>query len=279
MKKIISMACLFMSFNAFCEFPVTDIREFKGSYQRPEGNGSADSLIFPEIGKPATEAIKIKVIEKDKGYLLTYGAEEFLYENPPEFLADVDSFHVNGLNILTKENTASLDIYAIDTAGREGKARVRDLKANCLENDSSITDFSTKLIDSCLTNSHVNFSEIYVEQVSDSAGAVKGLSDVMNLFATEEDLTSSDKIDLQNFKLNVNNHRFSLSSKINIGLKATIKASGVTEYEKDKNRIKIKISSVKAGIFNITSKVFKTLKESESETFIVQKPYVYILMK
>jgi len=279
MKKSIAMAALVLSFHTFAEYPIFNITNFTGNYQAPEGSGNADTFTIPETSEIRTNAVSLKVVQKDNGYQFNYGDKEYFYENPPEFLTNVELVTWKNTNLKAKNQKATLSLASFDSTSREVKAKIRDLFFNCIENDSSITDLATKVIDACLANSQGRFQSVLIKQYNEVDGAVKGLSDALQLFSTEEQVAGTSTIDLKNLSLNVNNHRFSLSVKVNLSMKATIKASGSSWYEKDKKRIKVKVSKVKAGFFNITNKVFSELKKSETETFIVEKPYIYFLMK
>jgi hypothetical protein len=87
------------------------------------------------------------------------------------------------------------------------------------------------------------------------------------------------EVGLKNVSLKVNGGKFDLSADIQAQISGTAKSTGSIKYEAAIKKITVKVTEVKFGFLDVTSKVFDELKKQESSTLQVSKPYLYLTIK
>lgn len=279
MKKLIISVLLLTSSSSFADFEFIQLLNFNGLYKSPEGRASAEKFIVPDFNSKKLDQalIDINISQQDNGYLLKYTDKEYLFENPPTFLQDVDQIKWKDIDLLSKQKRFYLDLPELSSKGTDGSAFFSKLRVECFENDASITSFSLKLIDGCTTNSTMSFSRILFNKTLRPIHILEGLKNTISKLTTDKSNSRLNNVmEFTKFSFSSKDNNFKLKLTAKTSRKVKVKMSGLMNFNKTTNILKIKINKAKSGFINIKNIIFKELKKQESETFKVQKPYIYI---
>jgi hypothetical protein len=251
MKKLITIALLCLSFNVFSAFPEALLEDFTGEYQDP--NGSA-TVLNVEFGDLVMEDLEFYVEKQGTSLLVEAFGEEIEIEDIPQMVDDLDTLNIDNVSVLSEADQAQLTMNHLDasfvTTDSTKSYDFNNLQVNC--NNRPSQDPRTILqefLDSCL-NEYAKITLSGVNLTTD--GKETKVSDI-------------------SVTANGNDLKVSLKAK---GMK--VKGTGEIYYEGD--RVRLKIIKVKAGIFNLTKKIFKELDKMQSDKIIVNKPWVTLLL-
>ena len=156
-----------------------------------------------------------------------------------------------------KSNGVRLGIPLIETTAEKGGGTLKGLTANCGSSKASIE--SSDILDGILTSCI-------------SRGTVR-----LESFKGNKDKASN--IDVEKVKFDIRNGKLTFEARVDIGSSMKVTGNGSVTYSRSKNEMKLKIDRVKAGILNVTGKVFKELKKLESDQISVNRPYITISLK
>lgn len=252
MKSILLMAAILMSFTVSAEFDQGLISDFTGEYTEPSGTANADIFKYGHLDYADVDFS----VEKQAGslYLEAFG-ESHEFENIPQMIEDLDYLNWNDISLDSTASEISLNIDSLS-----GHALIENVKKA----------MNLKSLAAHCKNKESNEERTYVEELLDSCLNKYGKV-TLGSFTMIND---GKETVLSKGSITANNNSLSLKVKLKAG---TVKGSGNVYYEND--RIRIKVSKVKFGIFNITKKVFKELEKMDNEKIIVNKPWIEILLK
>jgi hypothetical protein len=263
MKKIIIALAFQGLVSTYADFTTVKVKNFTGSYTQPDGRATASELIIPSSNKGQ---IEITVQGDENGYHLTYGENEYYFENPPAIINDIYKGTWKDVNYVTQGSKLNASIESFSSAVQYSDTILRSFKASCNEN-RSFENYGHQLIDGCLTNANLGIG--YFKTTSTRK--------ILNIFEDLPGVRASTTV-VQDGSINISNGKFKMTAKVDIGMSAKVKIEGTTKFDVSKNRVAIRIDKAKASFINIKNKIFEELKKSESDTLKVQKPYIYILM-
>ena len=104
------------------------------------------------------------------------------------------------------------------------------------------------------------------------------LSSIIRAIVKALDLSGrGDDTTVESLQLNITNNKFKGSVKVNVGVSATVKFEGLVEYSKAEKKTSIRLDKAKASFLDVRGKIFDELEEAQSESFIVERPWIYIL--
>jgi hypothetical protein len=86
-------------------------------------------------------------------------------------------------------------------------------------------------------------------------------------------------VSIKNLDLRINAGKFELSADVKAQISGEAKANGTMKYDQPTKKLTVKISEVKFGFLDVTSRVFDELEKQESNSFKVSKPYLYITIE
>ncbi|MBT7610385.1 MAG: hypothetical protein HN576_11560 [Bacteriovoracaceae bacterium] len=251
MKNLITIALICLSFNVFAAFPEALLEDFTGEYQDP--NGSA-TVLNVEFGDLVMEDLEFFVEKQGTSLMLEAFGEEIEIEDIPQMIDDLEVLNISNISVLSEAFQAQLTMNHLDasfvTADSTKSYDINTLQVNC--NNRSSQDPRTVLqefLDSCLNE----YGKITLAGVNLTTDGKETKISGVNVIADGNDL------------------KVSLKAK---GMK--VKGTGEVYYEGD--RIRLKITKVKAGIFNLTKKIFKELGKIQSDKIIVNRPWVTLLL-
>ncbi|WP_127717919.1 hypothetical protein [Halobacteriovorax sp. HLS] len=264
MKKTLLGLMLLSAPLALADFTTVRITDFTGSYDKPDGRATASELIIPTQNK---SKIEVTLQGDEKGYLLSFNNREYYFENPPAIINDIYTGNWKDLNYVTSGRRLSASIGTFNSVVEYSDTALRGLNVNCSK-ARMFENYGHQVLDACLTNSKVNLT--YFKTSSSRK--------ILNILEELPGVRASTTV-VKNGTITISNKSFNMVAEVDIGMNAKVKIEGKTEFEDDKKRVSIRIDKAKASFLNIKNKIFDELKKSESDTFRVQKPYLYIMLK
>lgn len=264
MKKTLIGLMLIGAPFTFADFTTVRITDFTGSYDKPDGRATASELVIPSKNK---SKIEITLRGDDKGYLLSFEDREYYFENPPAIINDIYTGNWKDLNYVTSGRKLSASVGTFTSVVEYSDTSLRGLSVNCSE-ARVFENYGHQILDGCLTNSQMNLS--YFKSSSSRK--------LLNILEDLPGIRASNTV-VKNGSIKISNKSFNMIAEVDIGMSAKVKIEGKTEFQDDQKRVVIRIDKAKASFINIKNKIFDELKKSESDTFKVQNPYLYILLK
>lgn len=250
----------------------SDVQNFRGSYL--EDRGSAAANVWQLAGGERGENVSFDVFKENQQIRLVTPTEEFLFDEIPEFLLELDQLSWTGANAQTGGREVSLSLKELSGRGIGQSLRLVSLDGQC-RGAGHNGDFFQNPLEACTNSGTLKFRELNTQEALTRNGTSlyqfleKVLENLFPLKATQSSVT------LKDFDLKVRNKSFDLKVKADLSISATIKAEGSFSYSED--RVRIKIDKVKASFLTITGKVFDELEKIQSPNFVVNRPYVTIL--
>jgi hypothetical protein len=233
------------------------VSKFNLKYTDPMGEGQAASFSFNEY---SAQDVKVQLEKAGSSFHVVATGnehfEEFEVEDAPEFLLKARTMSVSNLNLTFAEKIQlGLTQGKFDSAD---SLKVDNLSLDCSRAKKEV-DLGDQAIAGCLQKLSFKISKL------SSSSDTKEFS-VLNL-------------GVQSMDLRINAGKFDLSADVKAQVSGRVKGNGSASYDSQKGLLTIKISEVKFGFFNITSKVFDELKREENERMRVREPYVYLQLK
>jgi hypothetical protein len=84
---------------------------------------------------------------------------------------------------------------------------------------------------------------------------------------------------LKNVELKVSAGKFNLTGDIKAQVSGTAESKGSIRYDLVAKKLTVKVSEIKFGFLDVTSRVFDELKKQENQNLKVQEPYLYLMIK
>lgn len=245
--KTLLMLMLFGSY-VHAETLNLKVENFNFTYTDPKGDGSATSFRRNQL---LNSEVFVRVDKVDTSFrLLVTGAkqEEFEFKDAPSFMTDAKSMNVTGFNL----NFSNVTILSLgsgrfvsekDTLGFDG------VSVNCVR-PSGIPEVMDQVLLGCIQSMALKSSRF-----------------------------SQEGLRINSLDLKTSNGRFDLTADIKAEISGKVRSRGNMAYDPKTGIATIKISEVKFGILNVTSKVFDALKKKESDKFKVKEPFLYYNLK
>lgn len=244
------------------------VKNFSFSYQNPHGQGEATS--FSRNKFSANEKVNVTVdrIDQDFHLQVTGGENEsFVLKNAPSFMTDADTISINGFNLdFNEQLNLSLSSGKFDSKSDSLQLDGLTLSCQKLGPEENIMD---QLITGCIQKMSLKSSKF------SSAGAEDLLASALD----EAFVSVLGGVGVNSIALSTNAGKYELAAEVKAQISGKVKSSGNLSYDASSGKLTVKISEVKFGILNITSKVFDELKKQESAKLSVKAPYVYLLLK
>jgi hypothetical protein len=268
MKRIF-IALLCLPTMAFSQNFKADVKNFNFNYKIPLGEGVASSFSMESF--EARQEVRV-AIEKlnEEFFIKVSGAEEgeFNFKNPPAFIKDAESMTIRGFN-LSFQNALSINLNQADFVSPDNALHLQNFSLGCQRN-LVLEDLMDQVISGCTQGMNLKSSRFSSSEEALSKAIVQ---------VVEKEVGPMSGIGVNSLDMRVSGGRYDLSAEIKAQISGKIKSKGELSYDAAKKELRVKISSVKYGFFNITSKVFDELEKKESEKMKVSKPYVYFKLK
>ncbi len=274
MKLPMSLAIMgaFIPMSILGAWPHFDIKKLELNYNDPIGHGRADSLVW-EKDVSVQENKKFEVERRGRSFYLKTFDEEFVWDDLPAKIEEAKSIKAQGIQLTTDQNKKlNLTIAHLDLKGEKENLFIQALSGHCLKNRKFLSA-NEALLDACLTNTQLIFKKIFFSE-NKIAFIHSFFAGVFPQITTLGQTTILEKGQFKIVKGKLKGE-FDFRGDLNVG----VRLWGHSQYNSVEKTIIVRLDKVKASFLNITKKVFAELEKNESETFIVQRPFIYIKLK
>lgn len=264
MKKMF-FALVLVSMTAKAQTDTLYVSNFNFDYTNPQGRGSAENLGSKSSLRAAVDLLVDRV---DREFKLTVlGDHEAVYDfkNAPDFMVDAERMAIRSFNLNLVKERLNASLAAGTFESRKDNLRLDGLSLDCARASEESTTVD-QLLQGCTQALTFKLSKFV------SSESISAFEEVL-------DLPRGGSVQVSSLELKIRSKKFDLSGEVRAQVSGKVKASGQMSYESQRGQLAIKISEVKFGFLNITSKVFDELKKNESDRFTVKEPYVYYQLK
>ena len=261
---------LLMSSMAWGQVSQVGISNFNFTYQAPQGSGSADAFSYQQK-RDAGQNVHVEKIGEDFKILLE-GVEnrELTFKNAPDIIKNANTIQLSAFDF----SFADKFLLTLNTAVFQSPDKSIDLKNLNLSCDRipAFPEVMDQVISGCIQKMSLRTGGL---STSGESGLDQALMKAID--QGHDEILSA--VGLKNVSLKVNGGKFDLSADIQAQISGTAKSTGSIKYEAAIKKITVKVTEVKFGFLDVTSKVFDELKKQESSTLQVSKPYLYLTIK
>jgi hypothetical protein len=243
-KALLVTIVLSFSLNVFAVFPNASINDFQGNYQEPSGKATASTFVVADLNFGSNPQFNVE--RQAASIILDANGEEFVWQNPPAQLAEINSIEWNGASLNATDDHFKLELNNFQGKTAKDTIAVRSLKLEC-SHSGMVGQVEEELMDSCL-----NFQ-----------GKIN-----LGSFSQSKQKGSS----LSRLNVSIKNNRVTFSLKSGV----TIRGNGYSWYYPDQKLIKVRIDRAKAGPLNVKSRLFGELNKLSSDQIKVQNPWIEI---
>lgn len=241
MKKIILLAALTFSHLSFADFPMANIEDFNANYVDPSGKGSAKVFEFADLSFGENPSFEI---EKQAGNLfLKIGEEEFELTDIPLLADDVKNLAIDDVDFSSSASQFNLSVNSLKGEDSDKEVSLGRTSFEC-KNSGAVS--TNEVLDGCLNT--------YAKLRSSFLSLKEG----------------SNSTFVSNLQVDISKNNLNFYLKYKVGIKGYGKA-----YFED-NKVKIRLDSVKTGIFSVKSKVFAELEKLQNDQITVSNPWIII---
>ena len=250
MKQILMGLCLVATFFSFSSAALgqdydLEVTDFEGAYASPEGSGS---------GQFMGDDFELTLAKQDDGSFVAgiFGGE-FVLAEPPQLLVDLQTLDWFGISLGIGEEFLYANIASVDAVLPKADYHLKGLRLKCgvVQTDDEL-DMMKAIINSCLTGGTLDASQITLNSEVEELAEDSVHSLVAGLLSS---INETKKTEFKSLDLDIVDHKFKLKVKADVGMKATIKAEGTTNYNIELERIELRLDKAKASFFNIKEKI------------------------
>ena len=260
----------FISTVAQAQVSQVNIKNFNFNYTAPSGDGTAEAFSYEQ---KLFETQKVHVDKNGEDFdIKLEGVEnrEFTFKNAPALIKDADKIKLSAFNLSFQDKVA-LTIGSGVFESPDKTLDMNNLNLGC-DRIGSFAEVMDQVISGCIQKMSLKTGSF------SSAGAESIEQAVMKAIDERHDADKA-AVGVKNVDLKITGGKLELSAEIKAQISGKAKALGTVKYEAAAKKLTVKISEVKFGILDVTSKVFDELKKQESANFQVKQPYLYITIK
>lgn len=273
MKNLL-MGLLFVScIQARAEDLVISMKNFNFEYAAPLGEGTATYFSQSRRKLEGPLAVHVEKVNDDFNFVIN-GTEEsqFKFENAPSIFLDAERMQVVDLNFQLVDNIeislAQGRFFSVDDT-----IKMDGFTLNCAR-DLSLSDLGDQMLSGCLQKMLMKASKF--SSVTTKTEHLAHLLSQSILSAVSDGLQNKSDITVKGLEFKITSGKYNLAADLKAEVSGKVKSHGSITYDYDLKQVTIKISEVKFGLFNITSKVFDELRKHESDSIKIKEPYVYL---
>jgi hypothetical protein len=271
MKALMLTSLITLTTTAFATLPEAHIKNLNFSYSAPTGTGKVEQIDIPSMDVAATMVdISANVDISNNKATLNFGGANLEMTPIPDLLKDLQTADIVSLVLdvtSTELNMTGTRIFY--KTSKDGMA-LENFRGKCLVNNSTLPGYKEKILDYCTTDGDVYIGK-FTQQSGQAVSTIASALDIATL-GSGKTLESSD---IRSLNFDTRNH--DMSGSVSIDGK-TIRFWGGSWYVAEQKTMKIRIDRAKWGLFNITDRMFGELKQKESAKFIVQRPFIYLIL-
>jgi len=272
MKALMLTSLFTISATTFAGLPEAHIKNLNFSYTAPTGSGKVEQIDIPSMDVAASLVdISASVDVANNKALLNFGGANIEMSPIPDLLKDLQLADIVSLvlNVTSSElNMSGTRVFYKTT--KDGAMALENFRAKCLINNNQLPTYQDKILDYCTTDGDVYIGKF----TSQSDKTFKSIAAALDITTNGQGkILESSEIRSINF----DNRNHAMSGSVTIDGK-TIRFWGGSWYMAEQKTLKIKMDRAKWGLFNITDRMFNELKQKESAKFLVQRPYLYLIL-
>lgn len=261
---------IFMTSFAQAQISQVSIKNFNFLYKAPSGEGIADSFSYQKNNFDPQKVFVEKIGEEIKIHLEGVENQEINFTNPPDLVKNAQDIKLVNFN-LNLMDRASLSMGNGVFQSPDEDINLKNFSLSC-DRVGAHADVMDQIVAGC------------VQKMSMKAGgfATEGGEGVTQAFIAAIDQTygpTTGGFGLKNVELKVSGGKFELNGEIKAQISGTAVAKGSMKYDLATRKLMVKVSEIKFGLFDVTSKVFDELKKQESQNLKVKEPYLYLTIK
>jgi hypothetical protein len=267
---------LFMASIAKAEVTSVDIKNFNFNYSAPSGEGLAQNFSYGNVKNTSPQKVSVEKMG-EVFHIALSGQEnqELEFKGAPSLILDAESIKLTQFNL---DFSSRFNLVA-----EEGwfKSPTTEIKFNQISlgcDRLSSPEVADQLIAGCIQRMTLKTSSFSSQGQASEAGLASVTQALMKSVDEAHD-TDKAAVGVKNIDLSMSAGKFSLSAEVKAQISGKVKGNGSMSYDQAQKKITIKISEIKFGILNVTSKVFDELKKQESAQVKVSQPYIYITLK
>jgi hypothetical protein len=261
---------LFMTSMAWGQVSQVSIKNFNFNYQAPQGDGTAESFSYQQK-LVDTQKVHVEKIGDDFKFIFE-GVEnqELTLRDAPDLMKSAQQIKMSAFN-LSFASSVSLSAVSAIFNSPDKNIDLKNLNLAC-NRISTFPEVMDQVINGCIQKMSLKTAALTTDGESGFDQALMKAID-----ETHDEILGG--VGIKNLNLKVTGGKFELSTEVKAQISGTATATGTIKYEAPVKKLTVKISEVKFGFLDLTSKVFDELKKQESATLKVSKPYVYITIK
>lgn len=273
-STLLTLLC-FITTPVLAEFQEINIQKFQGQYRSPSGDGSASVFQLPAQAE-YSKNVSLTIEQNETGYILTTPSSQYDWQDVPEILMSVDEVQWNGLNVSGKTQQFMTNFSAITIKRESSDMSLKNFLLDCRLTAQAHEEFIETLLESCLNGQGTARLDEF--QKNDKSLMSNQLLRNFLMAVTPYEIAPLGDTKVEEINLKVSRQAFEASLKTKVVFNTTVKMSGAVFYEQDKSQIRLRLDKAKAGFINVHSQIFEQLEKNQSETLIVQKPWVTIIL-
>ncbi len=255
---------------SFAQVSKVDIKNFNFNYEAPLGEGVADNFSYQKEMNNQQKVNVEKFSDFFKIKLEGVENQEMEFKNAPAFIQEAEKINLNTFNFDLGEKI-SLGLVQGSFISSQDEFNLKNVNLFCERSAASELILDQALM-GCIQKMTFKVSGF-------SSMPQKGIDYAMMEALNSALDTNGTALSLKNVDLKINAGKFQLGADIKAQISGTALANGTVKYEPTEKKIIVKVSEVKFGFLDLTSKVFEELKKQESDTIKINKPYITILIK
>lgn len=266
--KMLLLSVLLCS-TAYAQVSKVNIQNFNFNYRVPAGTGTADAFSYEKNLTPTQQVSVEKIGEVFKIVLAGVENQEIDFKGAPDLMLKAETIELGAFNLSFAERF-SLSFSNALFDGADDHMNLNNFSLIC-DRSLAFPQVMDQVITGCIQKMDFKTGSLSTQGEGFDQALMRGFDE------SHDEFKSS--MTVKNVDFRVNGGKFDLSAEIKAQISGKAKGNGTIQYDASAKKITVKISSVKFGILDVTSKVFDELKKQESETVKVNKPFVYITIK
>lgn len=255
---------------SFAQVSQVDIKNFNFNYEAPLGEGVAEIFSYQKEMNNQQKVNVEKFADVFKIKLEGVENQEMEFKNAPSFIQEAENINLNTFNFNLGEKI-SLGLVQGHFNSSQDEFNLKNVNLFCDRSTGSELLLDQALI-GCIQKMTFKISSF-------SSMPQKGIDYAMMEALNSALETNGTALSLKNVDLKINAGKFQLGADIKAQISGTALANGTVKYEPIEKKIIVKVSEIKFGFLDLTSKVFEELKKQESDSLKINKPFITILIK
>ncbi len=250
------------------------VTDFNFTYKDPTGTGTARAFSRSFV---MDQKLDVTVDRIDQAFrIVASGAEsqEFIFSGAPSFMVNAQTMTVSGFNLtLAQKVAASLARGQFNSV--DDNLRLENLLLDCAREPRS-EQVLDQLLNGCLQKLSLKAGRF------NSAAVDAVLPRALTSILGEEfsvDPGAKAAFQINGLDLRINAGKYNLAADVRAQISGKVTSTGTASYDQAKGVLALRISEVKFGFLNITSRVFDELKKNESEKLKIKEPFVYYSLR